>query len=187
MISILGHHGTEHAAALSILRAGFRKSIGDSEWLGDGVYFFVDGLNAVQTTTLAQDWAKCSAWDNRTKNYKYQNYAIIQSVIKVEKCNFLDLTTSEGIEVLSYLVEKYEEKLKTISKKVTFYDGSLLNLARNENILPLEVVKGNFFIKFEKERIKRVNLRTSNCTICSVYSPNKVIFSNSIIKTGSIL
>ena len=57
-----------------------------------------------------------------------------------------------------------------------FYDGLILNLARGEGFLPLEVVKGNFYIKFAQERIERINLRTSNCTICTVYNPNKNIF-----------
>jgi len=84
------------------------------------------------------------------------------------------------------LVERYKDKIETIGKKMKFYDGLILNLARGEGFLPLEVVKGNFYIKFAQERIERINLRTSNCTICTVYNPNKNIISNSIKITGQI-
>lgn len=161
-------------------------SVGDAEWLGDGVYFFVDGLNS-DTTTLATNWATCQAWDNISRTHKYKNYAVIESEIQVEEEEFLDLTVEEGVEILEYLTERYINKIKGIGKSLSFYDGFLLNLARNEKVFPLEVVKGNFYIKFEQARIHRINLRTNNCTICSVYDPSKILSNNSIIKIGEIL
>ena len=186
MVSFLGHHGTDSSSANNILNSNFNISVGNTEWLGDGVYFFVEGLNS-DTTTLAAKWAECQAWDNTSKTHKYKNYSVIESQIQVEEEKFLDLTVEEGVEDLGYLAEKYIEKIKSIEKKLSFYDGFLLNLARNEKVFPLEAVKGNFYIKFEQERIYRINLRTSNCTICSVYDPNKLLSNNSIIKTGKIL
>lgn len=186
MVSFLGHHGTDSSSANSILASNFSISVGDAEWLGDGVYFFVDGLNS-DTTTLAMNWATCEAWDKVSRTRKYKNYAVIESEIQVEEEEFLDLTVKEGVEVLEYLTEKYLDKLRSIGKKLSFYDGVLLNLARNEKVFPLEVVKGNFYIKFEQARIYRINLRTNNCTICSVYNPSKILSNNSIIKVGEIL
>lgn len=185
MVLLIGHHGTNSSSAELILNSNFKLSLGDGEWLGDGVYFFVKGLNS-DTKRLAFNWAKCHAWNNKSKTYDYENYAIIQSEIRVKEEEFLDLTVEDGIEVLTYLAEKFIQKLKTIDKNLKFHDGLLLNLARREGVLPLEVVKGNFYIKFEKERIHRINLRTSNCTICSVYNPNKVLTNKSIVKTGVI-
>ncbi len=104
---------------------------------------------------------------------------MLQSNIRVDESEFLDLTIEDGVEILSYLVDRYKDKIDSIGKKMKFYDGLLLNLARGEGFLPLEVVKGNFYIKFAKERIERINLRTS-------YNPSKCVFSNSIIKTGQI-
>ena len=76
--------------------------------------------------------------------------------------------------------------LKLIKKGLDFYDGLLINLAREEGIIPLDVIKGNFYIKFEKERKYRIYLRTCNCTICVVYDTDKNIKSTKSIKQGYI-
>lgn len=184
-IKFTGHHGTSYDSASGIIKSNYNLSYGDNEWLGDGVYFFVKGISS-KTMELAEKWAQTQSWDNNKKEYTYKNYCVIHSEIEVDEKEFLDLTTEDGVEILNYLVNKYKEKLDSIGKKVHFYDGLLLNLARGEGFLPLEVVKGNFYIKFAKERIERINLRTSNCTVCTVYTPSKSILSNSIIKTGTI-
>lgn len=185
VISIEGHHGTSLASAKLIQGDDYRLSKGDEEWLGDGVYFFVEGVNS-NTSNLAKEWAVAQSWDNKSKTHKYQQFAVLKSVIEVKEENLLDLTIKEGIEVLEYLVDKYLDKIKTIGKRLSFHDGMLLNLARKEGILPIEVVKGNFFIKFTKERIERINLRTNNCTICAVCNPKKNITSKEIVKIGDI-
>ncbi len=185
VISIEGHHGTSFASAELIQGNDYRLSTGDDEWLGDGVYFFVEGIKS-NTAELAEKWAIAQAWDNKRKTYKYKQFAVLKSVIIVEEDNFLDLTSEDGIEILEYLVDKYIDKIRLIGKKLDFHDGMLLNLARNENVIPIEVVKGSFYIKFTKERIHRINLRTNNCTICTVCNPAKNIISKEIIKTGDI-
>lgn len=185
MISFVGHHGTDTDSAKQILEDNYKLSVGDSEWLGDGVYFFVKGIDS-KTLELAEKWAKVQSWDNDKKTSKYKEFCILESKIEVKKSEFLDLTTEEGVRVFSYLVEKFEDKITSIGKKLKFHDGLLLNLARKESILPLEVVKGDFYIKFEKERMKKISLRTSNCTICAVYNPSKSIFSKTIIRRGHI-
>lgn len=44
-ITLEGFHGTDNALVDSILSNGLRPSLGDKEWLGDGGYFFVQGIN----------------------------------------------------------------------------------------------------------------------------------------------
>ena len=183
--SFEGHHGTSVESAKEILASNYELSKGDGEWLGDGVYFFINGVSS-KTVDLAENWAVAQSWDNKIKALKYKEFCVIQSKIEVDESEFLDLTIEDGIEVLQYLVNRYKEKIDSIQKKMSFLEGFLLNLARGEGILPLEVVKGNFYIKFAQERIERINLRTSNCTICTVYNPNKNILSNSIKITGQI-
>ena len=73
-----------------------------------------------------------------------------------------------------------------LNKRFKFIDGLVINFAVNEGLLPIEVVKGNFYIKFAKERIRGLNLRTPNCTICTVLNPNKNITENYIQSTGDI-
>lgn len=185
-VSFAGHHGTSVKAATSIVATNYELSYGDTEWLGDGVYFFVVGVSS-KTTELAEKWAIAQSWDKKERVYKYRDYSVIESIIQVDDSEFLDLTVEEGVEIFNHLIDSFSDKIKSIGKKLEFSDGLLLNLARNEGVLPLEVVKGNFYIKFTKERIERLNFRTNNCTICAVYNPSKNISSNSIKKNGTIL
>ena len=184
-ITIKGHHGTNFDSSKKIVNSNYKISKGDDHWLGDGVYFFVEGIST-NTVKLAEKWAIAQSWDKTRNRRTYSNFAVLESEIKVSKEKFLDLTTEEGVEILYYFVEKYLTRLKYLGKGLDFYDGLLINMARKEDILPIDVVKGNFYIKFEKERKYRVNLRTSNCTICVVYDPNKNIKSTNQIKQGKI-
>jgi len=183
--SFKGYHGTNVVSAELIIKSNFEKSIGDSEWLGDGVYFFVTGISS-KPEELAKKWSIVQAWDKAKKEYKYREYCVIKSDIEVEEDNFLDLTTEDGIEVLNYIYESLEKKLDRLKKKLIYIDGLLINLARGEGILPIDVVKGNFYIKFANERINKINLRTPNCTICTVFDTDKNIIGSTIVRTGDI-
>lgn len=108
---------------------------------------------------------------------------MVNSEIVVEEHSFLDLTTTEGIEIFEYFKKRF---LGLIRKQLNFLDGHLLNLARGEGILPLDVVKGNFYIKFVEERLNFQNFRTPNCTICVVFDPEKNITHTNIFQSGSI-
>lgn len=185
LLQFNGFHGTSVSAAKQIVSSNYEASIGDDEWLGNGVYFFVNGISS-KPEEQAKKWSIAEAWDKDKKVYKYKNYCVINSVIEVEEENFIDLTKEEGVEILTYLAECFEKKLKKIGKRFNPVDGLLINLAREEGILPIDVVKGNFYIKFAKERIKRITLRTSNCTICTVYEPSKNITNSNIIEIGDI-
>ncbi len=123
---IFGAHGTNSKSALEILKNNYFSSIGDIEWLGDGVYFFTEGIVS-NTTELAMKWAVAQSWDKNSKRYLYSEYSVLSSKIEVEETTFLDLTSSEGIEVFEYLKQRFFKKLQ---KRMAFLDGQLLNLAR---------------------------------------------------------
>ena len=192
VITIKGHHGTDIDSCKSILKSNYKISKGDQHWLGEGVYFFIEGLST-DTIDLAEKWAIAEAWDNDVKKYKYQEFAVIESLIEVEEDKILDLTTKDGVEFLTDLVKLFFDRIKESkknqkNKEWEFYDGELINIARKANNFPfdIEVVKGNYYIKFKEERIKGINLRTSNCTICTIYSPYKNIKSKKQVKKGKI-
>ncbi|MCU0443642.1 MAG: hypothetical protein MUE85_01895 [Microscillaceae bacterium] len=172
LITIIGFHGTNSLHFKDIKTNNFNPSLGDVHWLGDGIYFFVEGVS--DPVQNAENWAKASAWNNNTGNYTYQSYVVIKAEIVVDKSKFLDLTTLEGIEIFNYLRNKFVEKIVSGKKRLKigqFNDGHIINLARKNNFLDIEVVKGNFYIKFTPERIYDINFRTPNCTIIAVNSP----------------
>lgn len=190
-ITIKGYHGTNFDSAKKIVTSNYKISKGDDHWLGDGVYFFVEGIST-NIVKLAEKWAKAQSWNNKTKTHNYNKYAAIESIIEVDEENFLDLTTEEGVKIFFYFAEKFIEEIKKEitkgQKGLKFLDGFLINLMRGENVLPpTEVIKGNFYIKFEQERKNKINFRTNNCTICAVYNPEKNIKYNKIVDKGEIL
>jgi hypothetical protein len=171
-----GFHGTSPEASAEILESNFEQSLGHKHWIGDGAYFFISGISRTPDEQ-AKKWSIAESWDRSKRQYKYKRYSVIKSDITVEQDNFLDLTTADGVEIIEYLMEKYRATIVKY-KNLHFYDGLLLNLARQEGILMYDVVKGNFYIKFAKEKIENINLRISNCTICAVINVEKCI-SNS--------
>jgi len=186
IINLEGYHGTSLESAQSIQSSKYDLSTGDEEWLGDGVYFFIKGISS-KLEDLAVKWAISRAWDNKFKRNKYRNYCVLLSHIEVHDDNFLDLTTEDGLDVFDYIIDRYIKKMGSIRKTVKYQDGQFLNFARRENIVDIEVAKGNFYIKFTKEKIKGLNLRTNNCTICTVFDPAKNIKSTKIITNGSVI
>lgn len=184
-ISFDGFHGTSLKSAKEILKSNFELSIGDIEWLGNGVYFFINGISS-KPEEQAEKWAIAQSWDNISQNYRYNNYCVLKCKIVVEENKFLDLTHEDGLEILEYLVTRFESKIKTLGKKLDYLDGFLINLAREEGIFEIDAIKGNFYIKFANERIKRINLRTNNCTICTVYKPIYNLEEITVLKTGKI-
>jgi len=184
-ISINGFHGTSFDSAINITKGNFEISRGNAEWIGDGAYFFIEGISKVPIEQ-AEQWAIAQAWDIKNKDYKYSRISVIKSEIIVEEEKFLDLTVSDGVEILSYILDKHEEKILRNGKHLSYLDGLIINFARGEGILDIDVVKGNFYIKFAKERIYKINLRTSNCTICSVYNPSTNLKNTNIISNKEI-
>lgn len=171
-ISMSGFHGTTSINAKKILAEGFTISRGDEHWLGDGTYFFIEGLSRTPDQQ-AEKWAKAEITANRLRDPE-NRFSVIRATISAQEENFLDLTTANGVEILDRVLETFLKRFHRCSKsklKSKFHDGMLLNFVRAENILPLEIAKGNFYIKFQKEREIHINLRTSNCTICAVFDP----------------
>lgn len=173
-VTLDGFHGTNLECVDSILNDGFKPSSGNREWLGDGVYFFVEGLSKTPENQATQ-WAIVSAWNNKKKANDYQEYAVLHGIITVEEDKYLDLTEADGIDVLNYIQESCTAKLKTRNKKLHYIDGYLINYARDTKLIDVEVVKGNFYIKLRKEdRQFDLSRRIANTTICSVYSQKHI-------------
>lgn len=173
-VTYIGYHGTSYKSAKSISSSShFEPSLGDDQWLGDGAYFFIKGLSKAPDLQ-AEKWAIASSFDKVKRSRKYNQIAVIKSKINSTEDACLDLRTSDGVEVLEYLLHRFKDKILSFGKKLDYLDGLVINFARLEGVLDVDLVIGNFYIKFEFERIHRLNLRTSNCTICAVFNRNSI-------------
>jgi len=169
MTTMKAFHGTTHESARSILTDGFAYSSGNEHWLGDGVYFFVEGLGYAPDKA-AELWAEYRAFKKKS-----QFCALLASKISVDNQRFLDLTTYEGIRILNYIQLKCVQKLAATGRGVGFIDGFLINFAREEMQLEIDVVKGNEYIQLEAtDRKYNIRRRISNCTICAVHNKEAI-------------
>lgn len=188
IVKLYAFHGTSTINAGAILKEGFRSSLGDEEWLGDGVYFFTEGIPPPPENNAVK-WAIAQSWDNVQKKHTYNDYSVIKADITVVGDNFLDLTIVEGIEFFNYLRNKYVESVrkgKVKPKNRDFKDGHIINDAREFLDVKIDVTKGNFYIKFSVERIYNINFRTPNATILAVFDVNTINDNLSITKKGLI-
>ena len=179
-MEIKAFHGTTLESAKGILTNGFTDSKGNEHWLGNGVYFFVEGVGYMPDKA-AELWAEYRAYKQHT-----QFCSLIEARIIADENRVLDLSSYEGIRILNYIQRKCAQKLATIGRGVGFIDGFLVNFAREEMGLEIDVVKGNEYIQLEEsDRIYNIRRRVSNCTICAVY--NKLLIKDvKIIKDWRI-
>lgn len=61
VIELIGYHGTALENVESIQKDGFRRSEGDAEWLGTGVYFFCEGTTGTNPKNNARKWCIAEA------------------------------------------------------------------------------------------------------------------------------
>jgi hypothetical protein len=92
-INIKGFHGTTEKNADEILKNGFQISKNDEDWLGEGVYFFIDGISNPLLSAI--EWA--------SNTHGQSNCAVLESDILIEAKDILDLTTSKGLITYNYL------------------------------------------------------------------------------------
>ena len=173
-------HGTTQESAKSIIANGFDFSEGNEHWLGNGVYFFVKGVGYLPERA-AELWAEYRAYKQHT-----QFCSLIESTVCCDNDNVLDLTTYEGIRIINYIQRKCAQKLASIGRGVGYVDGFLINFAREEMGLDIDVVIGNEYIQLEEvDRKYNIRRRVSNCTICSV-NKTEYIKDTRIIKEWRI-
>jgi hypothetical protein len=78
------YHGTSKANADKIIKSGFEISIGDDQYLGQGVYFFEGSRSSAER------------WANRS--YHLPDCAVIQAMLNLGRC--LDFHIPEHVEFI---------------------------------------------------------------------------------------
>lgn len=98
---IYGYHGTSVIAAESILKVGFKQSVNEYDWLGDGVYFFQDAPK------MAWSWAR---------RHHRDNASVIKAKINLDDCmDFLDI---EWASFLPKMHDAFLKQLKLANKEI---------------------------------------------------------------------
>lgn len=174
-LSIEAFHGTSLESAKEIEKSSYRESDKEDEWLGRGIYFFVDGISDPLTNAI--DWAIAQAWDNTEKINKYDEFAVLKSKVEVDGDRLIDLTTQEGLRnfngVKSVFLKQIfkdfaSDELKEMS--VEAHSCTMFNFIVSK--INAHAVKHNLYIKNKKER--RMNLKSNvpNTTVLCVRREN---------------
>lgn len=181
-------HGTYPENIDGIIENNFYETK-EKTWLGDGVYFFIDGIGALAPASYAKQFAIDQAWDKASQMYNRTHYAVLETTIKVNDNKLLNLTVPDGNRLFNEyrdnLIRKFEEAGKAIAG--IYYDSDVLAEMRYD--LEFEFVQSNLFIKFANQRKGRFETKVPNVTVLVVSNPAKNIHKSTIklIEKGEII
>lgn len=175
---IIGYHGTNSQFVASIKKENFRKSEQDNDWLGYGVYFFIEGIS--EPVTNAIEWARNQAYDKG--KYRYERLSVLQSQILCDKDAVLNVTESEGLKAFNALRGKILEK----HQKSFGFNRDI----RNDNrviwnavaeYMELDAIIHNLYIKDCFQRRKKIDSNVPNTTVLCVKEPQSIVL-NTIVE-----
>lgn len=177
---IAGYHGTYPRNVDGIVQNNFFESKNHEIWLGDGVYFFVEGIGIFPPMVYAKQFAKDQCWDKDEKKYKETEIVVLEAVIRINNDKFLDLTDFRATQLFNQfrqdIIEKIEKSGKFLMGK--YKDADVFKLMREK--LGIEFVKANVYIKFAAQRIGQFDSIIPNVTILAVNNPTQNIQKRSI-------
>lgn len=142
----IGYHGTKKENVEIICKENFHINL-DKEnklFLGYGIYFF-------DLCDDALDWNI----KNFIKEFKYlpkyemilNKYGIIESKIKVEEKDILDLDSKENLYKLEILIKKIEGKLVTKQEYIRAKNktSAIINIMYNRKLIDKKLIIRTFF------------------------------------------
>lgn len=190
---MIGYHGTSYEAWEGIRRSSYNLSYGDEHWVGDGVYFFINGIYSDSPSSDAESWAVLQAYNPKTKNNDYTEYAILKSNIS-DDIKIWDLSSEEGASLFRMVKNHIYNKISGLNKKIKNHpaDGLLINFAFTEPGMKdnfkdsFNAVKNDIYIKLTRnERYRNIRWLQPNCTIIAVRDRNLII-ETELEKRGDI-
>ncbi len=165
-----GFHGSDFDNIDSILSENFRESENEDEWLGYGVYFFVDGISDPQKN--AMEWAKNQAY-NKGK-VDYDKFVVFKAEVVCGRV--LDTTNLDGLKVFNTLrdalIKKHDECFQK-NRNVWCDDRIMWNLVAQT--MKLDAVVHNLYIKSKIQRIKKIGSNVPNTTVLCVKVPASIV------------
>lgn len=169
---MIAYHGTSKEFGEEIKNGGsYKLSLGEFEWLGCGVYFFVDSIYSKSPIEDARSWARLQAYDKQTKRYTYNRYTVIKNSIEGQ-VKLWDLSSQIGAEIFISIKEQALAQFYKAGKRLKGppIDGYVIEFAQKKiRIFNFNVVKNDIFIKLTKEeRIWDIRSLQPNCTVLAV-------------------
>ena len=162
-----GFHGTSVVRAEAILAKGYHYVSSAEDWLGSGVYFFLDGFACAFTN--ASEWA--------LSKYAEEQCVVVKSRIECQASKVLDLTTCTGLKEYNdarvKVLKKFGSDLffrrdLSIKKRrdIRVDDKIIIDLVLRE--LSFDVLIHNVYIKNRQQRSLALESSYPNATVCSV-------------------
>ena len=166
-ISIEAYHGTSGEAAHSILSTSFNESVRQNEWLGHGIYFFVNGISDPLQNSI--EWATAQAG----KDAAGKKIAVLKSFVDVDQDRLLDITDNEGLSFFNDIKEDLFEKIfGNLSLKIPSNQHNCILFNFMVHTLDAHAVKHNLYIKSVRERKLRLQLNVPNTTVLCIRKAN---------------
>lgn len=170
--SVIGYHGTNQIHLYSIQRNNFWVGENrDGRYLGQGAYFFVEGVASKPPERLAADWGN---FDGRRKGYR--QWVVIKAEADMSK--MLDLTDSRQMRMFNILREDLGPSVKpTVAeqRKHCGIDVAIIEILKERQ--PIACIRANVYSTFQGNNIAS---HLPNVTILCVCEPDEAIPKASI-------
>ncbi|EII2984489.1 hypothetical protein V8050_002925 [Vibrio parahaemolyticus] len=169
-IEYTGFHGSDFDNVKSILAENFRESENNDEWLGYGVYFFVEGISEPKENAI--EWARNQSYANG--KLKYDKYAVFKAKVVCDRV--LDTTNTQGLAAFNTLrnalIKKHDDCFQK-NRDFRSDDRVMWNLVAQT--MKLDAVVHNLYIKDRVQRIKKIGSNVPNTTVLCVKVPTSIV------------
>lgn len=144
-MQLIGYHGTSEDGCKGILMdKRFKCSTGNSQWLGDGVYFFQDDRHQ------AYMFFKNKFGMQNVR--RHEEIHVLQANIQAEDDNVIDLVTDEGRRQIDDFKRTFEQNFgNTVIHQLT--DTALLNLLYKS--VPYDLVRAVYDVPSKNKKNKK--------------------------------
>jgi hypothetical protein len=177
-IQFSAYHGTNTANKNSILAQGhISPSCREDEWVGSGIYFFVDEKTDAAAIENARKYALY------VHHFHQNDIAVVMADAVIPHDSFLNLDTDQSQEVFQayrdLIIKAYIKKIRegNASREPFFVDGKKLDCAAINKMCEycnIKAVKNRAYINFVRNKYRNRDgetlgaSRIPNCTILCV-------------------
>jgi hypothetical protein len=95
-VEFKGYHGTSMQNAKSILENGFKVMPSPEDWLGHGLYFFIDGISEPEGSAF--EWSK--------NTFGINHGVALEAKILMKQVDILDLRVTNNLKKYNHVREK---------------------------------------------------------------------------------